>query len=156
MCIEEMNGMNQFRMAVIALVLILMTGCGSIAEEHAEGKEAVPDNAPVSDVKSVPYAAFALEVNYGHGKHNTFEAVYDKQEREEASIKDYLNGADREGEEALNEMKMVLSELSIAKSDSEQDVISNVLEAFNLDEQYDRFQLRVKWPDGTSRIYNRK
>ncbi|WP_241660510.1 YusW family protein [Bacillus licheniformis] len=89
--------MNQFRMAVIALVLILMTGCGSIAEEHAEGKEAVPDNAPVSDVKSVPYAAFALEVNYGHGKHNTFEAVYDKQEREEASIKDYLNGADREG-----------------------------------------------------------
>ncbi|WP_262419746.1 hypothetical protein [Bacillus licheniformis] len=37
--------MNQFRMAVIALVLILMTGCGSIAEEHAEGKEAVPDNA---------------------------------------------------------------------------------------------------------------
>ncbi|WP_241660509.1 YusW family protein [Bacillus licheniformis] len=53
-------------------------------------------------------------------------------------------------------MKMVLSELSIAKSDSEQDVISNVLEAFNLDEQYDRFQLRVKWPDGTSRIYNGK
>ncbi|WP_394812044.1 YusW family protein [Bacillus licheniformis] len=104
----------------------------------------------------MPYAAFALEVNYGHGKHNTFEAVYDKQEREEASIKDYLNGADREGEEALNEMKMVLSELSIAKSDSEQDVISNVLEAFNLDEQYDRFQLRVKWPDGTSRIYNGK
>ncbi|MDI5788325.1 YusW family protein [Bacillus licheniformis] len=44
-------------------------------------------------------------MNYGHGKHNTFEAVYDKQEREEASIKDYLNGADREGEEALNEMK---------------------------------------------------
>ncbi|MPQ24196.1 YusW family protein [Bacillus paralicheniformis] len=148
--------MNLFRMAVIALVMILMTGCRSIAEEHAEGKEAVPDNAPVSDVESVPYAAFALEVNYGRGKHNTFEAVYDKQEREKASIKDCLNGADREGEEALNEMKMVLSELSVAKSDSKQDVISNVLEAFNLDEQYDRFHLRVKWPDGTSRIYNGK
>jgi len=156
MCIEEMNGMNLFRMAVIALVMILMTGCRSIAEEHAEGKEAVPDNAPVSDVESVPYAAFALEVNYGRGKHNTFAAVYDKQEREEASIKDNLNGADREGEEALNEMKMVLSELSIAKSDSKQDVISNVLEAFNLDERYDLFHLRVKWPDGTSRIYHGK
>lgn len=146
--------MNLFRMAVIALVMILMTGCRSIAEEHAEGKEAVPDNAPVSDVESVPYAAFALEVNYGRGKHNSFTAVYDKQEREEASIKDHLNGADREGEEALNEMKMVLSELSIAKSDSKQDVISNVLEAFNLDERYDLFHLRVKWPDGTSRIYH--
>ncbi|WP_458117563.1 YusW family protein [Bacillus sp. PK6-026] len=143
--------MNLFRMAVIALVMILMTGCRSIAEEHAEGKEAVPDNAPVSDVESVPYAAFALEVNYGRGKHNSFTAVYDKQEREEASIKDHLNGADREGEEALNEMKMVLSELSIAKSDSKQDVISNVLEAFNLDERYDLFHLRVKWPDGTSK-----
>ncbi|MFB6498476.1 YusW family protein [Bacillus haynesii] len=148
--------MNQFRMAVIALVMILMTGCRSIAEEHAEGKEAVPDNAPVSDAESVPYDTFALEVNYGRGKHNTFEAVYDKQEWEEASIKDHLNGADREGEEALNEMKMVLSELSVAKSDSKQDVISNVLEAFNLDERYDRFHLRVKWPDGTSRIYNGK
>ncbi|MCY8093003.1 YusW family protein [Bacillus haynesii] len=148
--------MNQFRMAVIALVMILMTGCRSIAEEHAEGKEAVPDNAPVSDAESVPYDTFALEVNYGRGKHSTFEAVYDKQEREEASIKDHLNGADREGEEALNEMKMVLSELSVAKSDSKQDVISNVLEAFNLDERYDRFHLRVKWPDGTSRIYNGK
>ncbi|MDI3410894.1 YusW family protein [Bacillus sonorensis] len=50
-------------------------------------------------------------------------------------------------------MKMVLSELSVTKSDKESAVIRNVLEAFNLDDGYDRFQLKVKWADGTSKIY---
>ncbi|MED1739428.1 YusW family protein [Bacillus swezeyi] len=148
--------MNLFRIACFAVLIILMNGCQTAAEEHAEGKEAAAEGAPVSDVKDVPYDVFALKVNYGNGKHNMFEAKYSRQEREEAEIKDKLNGADREGEEALNEMKMVLTELSIATSDSESAVIRNVLEAFNLDERYDQFQLQVKWPDGTSKVYTGK
>ncbi|ASB90712.1 YusW family protein [Bacillus sonorensis] len=145
--------MNLFRMACIAVLVIWMNGCQAAPGEHVKGQKTAAEDAPVSDVKSVPYDLFALKVNYGDGKHNTFEAEYHKQEREEAEIKDKLNDADREGEEALNEMKMVLSELSVTKSDKESAVIRNVLEAFNLDDGYDRFQLKVKWADGTSKIY---
>ncbi|WFA04532.1 MULTISPECIES: YusW family protein [Bacillus] len=148
--------MNVFRIACFLVSVVLLNGCQSVAEQQAEGEETIGKDAPVADVNSIPFDRFVLKVSYGDGKHNTFEASYAKQEREEAEIIDRLNDLDREGEEALNEMKMVLSELSIAKSDSQSDVIRYVLEAFNLDEGYDRFQLQVKWPDGTAKRYTGK
>lgn len=145
--------MNVCRIASIAVLIVLLNGCQAAPGTYPEDRKAAIEDAPVSDVKSVPFDLFALKVNYGDGKHNTFEARYQKKEHEEAEIKDKLNDADREGEEALNEMKMVLSELPVSKSEKESAVICNVLEAFNLDKGYDRFQLRVTWPDGTSKVY---
>ncbi|MDA1476365.1 YusW family protein [Bacillus changyiensis] len=140
--------MNLLKITCFA-ILIILTGCQTAVEKPSERQN---EDTPVTDIKAVPFAEFTLKVNYGNGKHNTFKAKYHKQEGEVAEIEDQLNDVNREGEEALHEMKMILSELSIAKSDADRTVIRHVLEAFNLDDGYDQFQLQVKWPDGTSRV----
>ncbi|MCY8825393.1 YusW family protein [Bacillus atrophaeus] len=143
--------MSVIRMTgAICLVVILIAGC-RLNEEQQQGNSAV-ENAPVSNMKPVPYDHFSLQVNYGNGEHNRYEGMYQKNgDNEKAEIEDKLSGIHQEGEEALDEMKMILSELAVNQHMTDQEAIRNVLESFNLDSHYDHLRLNIKLHDGTVR-----
>ncbi|MCC9023166.1 YusW family protein [Bacillus nakamurai] len=129
----------------VCITLMLIAGC-RLNEQEREAKE---DITPVSSAKPVPYESFSLRVNYGDGEHNRYEGMYEKKGRDEkADIQDKLSGVHREGEEALDEMKMILGELALNSRMPEREVVRQVLSAFNLDSHYDHFYLKLKKSDG--------
>ncbi|AME07478.1 YusW family protein [Bacillus siamensis] len=130
---------------VLCLTLMLIAGC----RLNEEKREAEQDSTPVSSTKPVPYSSFSLRVNYGTGEHNRYEGLYERKGgRETADIQDKLSGVHREGEEALDEMKMILGELAVNSGMQEGEVVRQVLSAFNLDSHYDHFYLKLKKSDG--------
>ncbi|MEC1623876.1 YusW family protein [Bacillus mojavensis] len=132
----------------VCLAVVLIAGCRLNEEQQlAEG-----ENTAVTHMKSVPYSNFSLRVSYGDGEHNRYEGIYEKNgTHETAEIQDKLSGINQEGEEALDEMKMILSELSMTDQMAEKEVIHSVLAAFNLDSHYDHFDLKVKLKNGNVR-----
>ncbi|MEC1775772.1 YusW family protein [Bacillus mojavensis] len=132
----------------VCLAVVLIAGCRLNEEQQlAEG-----ENTAVTHMKSVPYSHFSLRVSYGDGEHNRYEGIYAKNgTHETAEIQDKLSGINQEREEALDEMKMILSELSVTDQMAEKEVIHSVLAAFNLDSHYDHFDLKVKLKNGTVR-----
>ncbi len=103
----------------------------------------------MSSAKPVPYSDFSLRVSYGAGEHNRYEGLYERKDgHEKADIRDKLSGVHREGEEALDEMKMILGELAVNSRMQESEVVRQVLSAFNLDSRYDHFYLKLKKNDG--------
>ncbi|MFT3655877.1 hypothetical protein DALLNEIH_02303 [Bacillus sp. B01(2024)] len=130
---------------VLCLALMLIAGC----RLNEEKRNAEQDSTPVSSAKPVPYSSFSLRVNYGAGEHNRYEGLYERKGgRETADIQDKLSGVHREGEEALDEMKMILGELAVNSGMQEGEVVRQVLSAFNLDSHYDHFYLKLKKSDG--------
>lgn len=140
------NRMKWIRTAgVLCLTLMLIAGC----RLNEEKREAEQDSTPVSSAKPVPYSSFSLRVSYGAGEHNRYEGLYERKSgHEKADIRDKLSGVHREGEEALDEMKMILGELAVNSRMQESEVVRQVLSAFNLDSHYDHFYLKLKKSDG--------
>ncbi|MCO4849369.1 YusW family protein [Bacillus vallismortis] len=132
----------------ICFAMVLIAGCRlNEDKQQAEG-----ENTAVTQLKSVPYSDFSLRVSYGDGEHNRYESIYTKKGTQEtAEIQDKLSGVKQEGEEALDEMKMILSELSVTEQMAESEVIHSVLAAFNLDSHYDHIDLKLKLKDGSVR-----
>lgn len=140
------NRMKWIRTAgVLCLTLMLIAGC----RLNEEKREAEQDSTPVSSAKPVPYSSFSLRVSYGAGEHNRYEGLYERKSgHEKADIRDKLSGVHREGEEALDEMKMILGELAVNGRMQESEVVRQVLSAFNLDSRYEHFYLKLKKNDG--------
>lgn len=68
--------MSLIRMTgAFCLVVIMIAGC-RLNEEQQQGNSAV-ENAPVSNMKPVPYDHFSLQ-NYGNGEHNRYEGMYQR------------------------------------------------------------------------------
>ncbi|WP_456270631.1 YusW family protein [Bacillus sp. JZ39] len=132
----------------VGLAVVLIAGCRfNEDQQQAEG-----ENTAVTQLKSVPYSNFSLRVSYGDGEHNRYEGIYTKNgTQEKAEIQDKLSGVNQEGEEALDEMKMILSELSVTDQMAETEVIHSVLATFNLDSHYDHIDLKLKLKDGSIR-----
>ncbi|KAF1678345.1 YusW family protein [Bacillus mexicanus] len=131
----------------VCLAVVLIAGCRLNEEQQAEEK-----NTAVTQQKPVPYSDFSLHVSYGDGEHNRYESIYTKNGAQEtAEILDKLSGVKQEGEEALDEMRIILSELSVTDQMAEAEVIRNVLEAFNLDSHYHHINLKLKLNNGSVR-----
>ncbi|UTL71983.1 YusW family protein [Bacillus halotolerans] len=132
----------------VCLAVVLIAGC----RLNEEQQQAEGENTAVTHMKSVPYSNFSLRVSYGDGEHNRYEGIYEKNgTHETAAIQDKVSGINQEGEEALDEMKMILSEPSVTDQMAEKEVIHSVLAAFNLDSHYDHIDLKLKLKNGAVR-----
>lgn len=104
----------------------------------------------------LPYAEIELEVDYG--KNNEYEAEIEQDEGRpiEAEVEDEVNDVYLKGEEAFDELYPKVKALSIDKDTDKDDAIKDALETFDLDEDYEKFEIEITFNDGSELEYEDK
>ena len=128
-----------------------------------------PDNAPVeqsgstnnsventSDAteKAFNFTHFELDVQYASNQ--SYEVSYENEVSGiEAKIEDEVNNRFQQGNEAMNTLTPIFQSFTFDPSSPDDKVIQEVLEKFNLTDNYQEFELEVKFANGTVKEYKR-
>ena len=120
-------------------------------EDNSTDNNNETDAASNDDMKQkmdeLDYTDFQLEVDYGKNKEYEAEIEQDN-DRIEADLEDEINGVDVNGEEAFNKIYPKVKKLTIDANTNKDDAIMEVLKAFDLDPDYDKFELELTFKDG--------
>lgn len=101
---------------------------------------------------TISFYQFDLDVEYDDFK--SFEVEYDyDDDGMEAKIKDELNNRKLSGDEAFQEMQSRFEQFKFDSSTAKDDVINEVLQSFDLSDNYNSFELEIKFGDGTEKEY---
>lgn len=100
------------------------------------------------------FKEFELDVEYADGKE--YSVDFDTLGDMEASIEDDINGEHIYGDDAMDQLNTKFDQLTFTKDTSDNEVIKEVLQVYNLDENYQDFELEVHFDDGTKKEYKNK
>jgi len=102
------------------------------------------------------FTDFDLDVDYGNNQE--YDVDYDNEPNGmEAEIKDDKGNTRLKGDKAFAVLSPIFESLTFDQNTPNEEVISEVLNAFSLDENYRSFELEVQFTDGTKKEYqNRK
>ena|SRR5690625_3844856 len=128
-------------------------------DENMDNEDNTTDNnktdaASNDDMKQkmdeLDYTDFELEVDYGDNKEYEakIEIDDDDNNRVEADLEDDINGVDINGQEAFNKIHPKVKKLTIDANTSKKDAIMEALKAFDLDPDYNKFELELTFKDG--------
>ncbi|SIS38348.1 YusW family protein [Salimicrobium flavidum] len=112
-------------------------------EDPVEGKKTWYDQ--------LNFRELSISVAYGEQERYEVEYAYN-QGNASAEIKDTRDDESREleGEQALKELEVMLSGLDVDSSMSEEEVANEILEAFELDDDYEELEVEVEIKDSPS------
>ena len=106
----------------------------------------------VADV-NYAFTEFDLEVEYENG--NSYEVEYENDGNYiYAKLKDGPNNVTHEGDKAYDRLVDPLKQLTFSETTSDEDVRKEVIKAFNLEENYQSFELEVKFQNGEEKHYH--
>lgn len=101
------------------------------------------------------FTHFSLDVDYAGAQE--FDVEYEnEQSGVEASYEDDVNNNRYYGNDAYDRMESVFRTFKFNKDTSEDEVIKEVLNAFNLPEDYKDFDLEIRFADGTEKEYKKE
>ena len=113
---------------------------------------ATDNNNMATNESPYSFREFDLEVKYDNNKE--YEASYENDnEGVEASIEDDLKNEKVKGNDAVDRLDPIFKKLDIDANTSEADVLSKVVSAFGLDENYQVIDLDITFNDGTEKEY---
>lgn len=126
------------------------------SKEESPGQADESDQETLSDdqymtekMSSLDYYEFELEVEYADDQEYEAEIEPDKHNSFKAEIEDELNNIYLKGIDAFNEIYEKLEQLSITSTSKREDVIQQVLQVFDLPDNYQEFEVEIKFHDGT-------
>jgi len=94
-----------------------------------------------------------LDVEYAENKE--YDVDYESESNGlEAEIKDDISNTQIKGDEAFEVLRSIFEQLKFDKDTPNEEVVSEVTKAFDLDEDFQKFELEVKFLDGTEKEYN--
>lgn len=98
---------------------------------------------------------FDLAIDYQDTAKNYESAYQAKTDTEamEAKVTDPKANGTVTGDEAMDKLKPLLEQLKFDKDTSDQEVIDQVIDVFQLDKDYQKFNLEVIFTDGTKKEY---
>lgn len=106
----------------------------------------------VTDVNYV-FTHFDLDVEYTD--HKSYEVEFENDGNNiYAELDDDLKGAEYKGDQAYDKFVDALKQLTFDETTSDEDVRKAVLKAFSLDENYQSFELEVRFPSGEEKHYH--
>jgi len=102
---------------------------------------------------NIPFSSFDLDIEYDQFK--SFEVEYENDNAGmEAKVKDELNNRKISGDEAFQELQGRFEQFKFDANTSHDEVINEVLQSFDLSDNYKEFELDVTFADGTEKEYN--
>ena len=100
----------------------------------------------------VPFNEFSIEVKYPNNQE--YEADYDHENNNvDASIEDDATNTRVTGKDAAKQLGDILKSLDIDAQTSENDVITKVISAFGVSDNYQAIDVDITFPDGTEKEY---
>lgn len=92
---------------------------------------------------------FEIEVSYG--KNKEYEAKIDQDEEHpvKAEIEDELNDVYLNGQEAFDQLYDIIKDLTLTKDSSKEEAIDQILQGFDLANDYEKFDLEINYHDGS-------
>src|SRR5690625_4159532 len=92
-----------------------------------------------------------IEIKVEYTKDNEYELEIDKssQGNYEVELDDEINNIKLKGMDAFDTILPNLEKLDITKESSKEDVIAQVIEAFELNDDYEEYDIEVIFSDGT-------
>lgn len=109
-----------------------------------------------SKMDKLDYTEIEVEVDYGDDNEYEVEIEQDEGEEIESEMEDEVNDVFLDGEEAFNELYPMVKELSIDHNTGKDDAIQDVLDIFDLDDDYKEFELEITFDDGSEIEYEEK
>lgn len=102
---------------------------------------------------TLPFNSFDLDVDYANFQ--SFEVEYDNEvDGTEAKIEDDLNNRTLRGDEAFQELQSRFQAFKFDQNSTTDEVVKEVLDSFELGDNYERFELEVTFTDGTEKEYH--
>lgn len=99
---------------------------------------------------SFNFTHFELDVDYSEDR--DFDVEYEnEQDGIEAEIEDDLNNSHLKGDEAFEVLRPIFEQLKFDQNTADDEVISEVISAFEIDDNYEKFELEVTFSDGTTK-----
>ncbi|ARF17033.1 YusW family protein [Sporosarcina ureae] len=110
-----------------------------------------------ADMDKLSFKEIELEVSYGNDKEYEAEIEQDENEPIKAKVEDELNEMYLTGQEAFDDVYSKVKSLDVTKDSSQQETIDDILNAFNLQADYQEFEVEIKFNDGSKlKIEDRK
>lgn len=101
-------------------------------------------------MEELDFAEIEIEISYGNDKEYEAEIERHHNGEVEADVEDEINGVDLDDDiEAFNYIYPNVKKLKITRDIGKQDVIDQMLSAFDLEENYEKFEVEFKYEDGT-------
>lgn len=164
---EWLNKKPMIAAMSIILTTGIVAGCGTDnnlsappedapAQNDGTGTEQTDQGAQTEEQEATghSFTKFDLEVEYD--KDVKYEADFEAEGNGEAEIEDDLNEVSLKGDEAYTELSPLLEQLNFDSNSDDQEVMTQVLEVFGLQDDYKEFELEVTFEDGTKKKYEDK
>lgn len=92
-----------------------------------------------------------IEIDVSYGKDREYEAgiEQDKGRPIEAAVEDELNGVYLKGEEAFDDLYPKVQQLNLTKDSTKEETVEQVLRIFNLESNYEKFEVEIDFTDGS-------
>ncbi|WP_249870645.1 YusW family protein [Oceanobacillus saliphilus] len=161
------------------VLLLLLAACGADNENVEENEvnqeftdspeesntieaenDAIDDSKTTSknenhgNESAYPFVSFELEADF-EGTNDAVDVEYELDgERIEASYIDKLKGIQLSGDEAMAELDNIFTSFGFDKDSPEDEVLSEVLEAFNIPEDADKVEIEIEFTEGNEIEYN--
>lgn len=148
----------------------LMTACGDDEQVNEpvnnENQEQTTDSSGTEnaspggglDEDSIGGKTFGfteLDVNVDFPDMDDMIEITYEEERDkvEAEYKNDMTKADLSGNDAMDEIEPGLSQLELTPETADDEVITQVIEAFGIDNGFTEIEVEVRYPDGTDKEY---
>ena len=130
-------------------------GNDTATDNNNTNNQATDNNADTNTNKNdsaYSFRDFDLEVKYENNK--DYEVSYENDnDGIEASIEDDRNNERVNGNDAVDRLDPIFKKLDIDSNTSQDDVISRVISAFELDDNYQAVDIDISFNDGTEKEY---
>jgi hypothetical protein len=163
--------MNAIKLFLLSLGMVLfLAACGgndevseppadapveeddSMFDDNEEAEAPAEESDEMADGGAYSFTHFDLDVEYPDNQE--IDVDYEnEQDGVEAKYRNDLEGIDLEGDEAMQELEAYFSQLDFDQSTGDDEVIEQVISAFNLDRSYTELELDIDFTDGTEKEY---
>lgn len=154
--------MKRTLLFALPLSLLLLAACNN-GDKVTKGTSTEPINtntqteANTTNVASegaFHFDSFSLDVDYG--VNDSYEVDYElERDGVEASIEDRNNTVIK-GDEAYTKLESIFKSFKFTSTSTDQEIISEVLKAFGLDENYKEFEVEIHFSDGVKKEFKSK
>jgi YusW-like protein len=133
---------------------LALSGCGNKEEVKNPPKDAPKENNSNQANGESPYnfTSFDLDVTYKDNK--TFDVDYENEkDGMEAKLIDGVKDEDLSGDDAMKQLKPIFSDLKLTAESKDDEVTKQIIDKFNLNEDFTAFDLEVQFEDGSEKEY---
>ena len=103
----------------------------------------------LAKMDELDYMEFNLDIYYGTQDEYDVELERNKDDTIEAEIEDSINGVKLKGTDAFNELYPMVKKLTIDQKTSKEDTIKEILDVFNMKNDYSKIEVEITFKDGT-------